>query len=133
MYILHNENKMSCFVVLLPVSCPTIAILASFEDQVYHPLRRRQGKLGCSVQPSTLPEEKALKAPSCQSASSKSLLYAYSSNILLPKKFSKIKPWRQEDEKYDKKVSTKRFSDLGLVAKPPRSKLPRQGGARLNF
>ena len=99
---------MSCVVVLLPVSCPTIAILASFEDQVYHPLRRRQGKLSaqCSVQPSTLPKEKALKNTFVSIRSLQILLYAYSSNILLPKKFSKIKPWPQEDEKYDKKVST---------------------------
>lgn len=105
---------MSCVVVLLQVSCPKNAILASFEDQVYHPLRRRQGKLACSVQLSTLPEE---KAPSCQSARSKSLLYAYSSNILLPKKISKIKPWPQEDEKYDKKVSTWRFCRSTLCSR----------------
>ena len=114
MYIPHNENQMSCVVVLLPVSCPTIAILASFEDQVYHLLRRRQGKLGCSVH---CPKKKLQKTPSCQSARSKSLLCAYSLNILLPKKCSQIKPWPPEDEKYDKKVSTQRFCRSTLCSR----------------
>lgn len=52
------------------------------------------------------PKKKLQKTPSCQSARSKSLLYSYSSNTLLPKKFSMIKPWPQEHGKYDKKVST---------------------------